>query len=47
MASIVEPAIRWAEIERSRRERPDSVEGYDLYLRALPMHLSQTESAIT
>lgn len=45
VASIVEPAIRWAEIERSRRERPDSVEGYDLYLRALPMHLSQTESA--
>lgn len=45
VASIVEPAIRWAEIERSRRERPDSVEGYDLYLRALPMHMSQTESA--
>jgi len=44
VASIVEPAIRWAEIERSRRERPDSVEGYDLYLRALPMHLAQTES---
>jgi len=45
VASIVEPAIRWAEIERSRRERPDSVEAYDLYLRALPMHLSQTEAA--
>lgn len=45
VASIVEPAIRWAEIERSRRERPDSVEGYDLYLRALPLHMAQTESA--
>ncbi len=45
VASIVEPAIRWAEIERSRRERPDSIEGYDMYLRALPMHLSQTEAA--
>lgn len=45
VASIVEPTIRWAEIERSRRERPDSVEGYDLYLRALPMHMSQTEAA--
>ncbi|MDC9823392.1 adenylate/guanylate cyclase domain-containing protein [Devosia sp. ZB163] len=45
VASIVEPAIRWAEIERSRRERPDSVEAYDLYLRAMPMHLSQTEAA--
>ncbi len=45
VASLVEPTIRWAEIERSRRERPDSVEAYDLYLRALPMHLSQTQSA--
>lgn len=45
VASLVEPTIRWAEIERSRRERPDSVEAYDLYLRALPMHLSQTEAA--
>lgn len=45
VASLVEPTIRWAEIERSRRDRPDSVEGYDLYLRALPMHLSQTEAA--
>lgn len=45
VASLVEPTIRWAEIERSRRERPDSVEAYDLYLRALPMHLSQTRDA--
>lgn len=45
VASVAEPTIRWAEIERSRRERPDSVEAYDLYLRALPMHLSQTRDA--
>lgn len=45
VASLVEPTIRWAEIERSRRERPDSVEAYDLYLQALPMHLSQTKDA--
>lgn len=45
VASLVEPTIRWAEIERSRRERPDGVEAYDLYLRALPMHLSQTQDA--
>ncbi|WP_055047932.1 adenylate/guanylate cyclase domain-containing protein [Devosia sp. A16] len=45
VASVAEPTIRWAEIERSRRERPDSVEAYDLYLRALPMHLSQTRAA--
>lgn len=45
VASVAEPTIRWAEIERSRRERPDSVEAYDLYLHALPKHLSQTEAA--
>jgi TolB-like protein/class 3 adenylate cyclase/Tfp pilus assembly protein PilF len=33
---IVEPRIREAEIERSRRERPESLVAYDLYLRALP-----------
>lgn len=31
----VEPRIQLAEIERARRERPQSVEVYDLYLRAL------------
>ena len=36
VATIVEPQIREAEIERSRRERPESVAAYDLYLRALP-----------
>ena len=32
---VVEPNIRQAEIERSRRERPQSHESYDLYLKAL------------
>jgi len=36
VATIVEPQIREAEIARSRRERPDSVAAYDLYLQALP-----------
>ena len=36
VAALVEPRLRRAEIERSRRERPDSVAAYDLYLRALP-----------
>jgi adenylate cyclase len=36
VATIVEPQIRQAEIERSRRERPDSIAAYDLYLQALP-----------
>jgi TolB-like protein len=34
VATLVEPAIELAEIERSRRERPGSVAVYDLYLRA-------------
>jgi TolB-like protein len=33
----VEPTLRKAEIERARRKRPDSLDAYDLYLRALPL----------
>ena len=36
VATIVEPQILQAEIERSRRETPGSVAAYDLYLQALP-----------
>jgi IS5 family transposase len=32
----VEPTLRQAEIERARRKRPESLDAYDLYLRALP-----------
>ena len=32
---VIEPQIRRAEIERSRRKRPESLDAYDLYLRAL------------
>ena len=32
----VEPTLRKAEIERARRKRPDSLDAYDLFLRALP-----------
>jgi TolB-like protein len=32
----VEPTLRRAEIERARRKRPDNLDAYDLYLRALP-----------
>jgi TolB-like protein/tetratricopeptide (TPR) repeat protein len=35
VAALIEPRIHRAEIERSRRERPGSVEIYDIYLRAL------------
>ena len=43
VATIVEPRIRDAEIESSRRERPDSVAAYDLYLQALPLHRAGTQ----
>lgn len=33
---IIEPTLRTAEIERARRKRPESLDAYDLYLRALP-----------
>lgn len=33
---VIEPTLRHAEIERAKRKRPDSLDAYDLYLRALP-----------
>jgi adenylate cyclase len=36
VAGAIEPSIRLAEIERARRKRPDNLDAYDLYLRALP-----------
>jgi adenylate cyclase len=42
VVGVVEPTIRYAEIANSRRERPESVAAYDLYLRALPLHRAGT-----
>jgi TolB-like protein/class 3 adenylate cyclase len=39
IVGIIEPNLRRAEIERARRKRPDNLNAYDLYLRALP-HLA-------
>jgi TolB-like protein len=36
VVGAVEPSVQKAEIERSRRKRPDSLDAYDLYLQALP-----------
>ena len=36
VVGIVEPSLRKSEVERSRRKRPDSLDAYDLYLRATP-----------
>ena len=33
----VEPTLRKAEVERARRKRPESLDAYDLFLRALPL----------
>jgi TolB-like protein/Flp pilus assembly protein TadD len=36
VVGVIEPTLRQAEIERAKRKRPDSLDAYDLYLRALP-----------
>jgi len=36
VVGIIEPTLRKAEIDRARRKRPDSLDAYDLYPRALP-----------
>ena len=40
---VVEPQIQMAEIERSRRERPESLAAYDVYLQAVPMINTETQ----
>jgi TolB-like protein/Flp pilus assembly protein TadD len=36
VAAVIEPTLRQAEIDRARRKRPENLDAYDLYLRALP-----------
>jgi adenylate cyclase len=36
VVAAIEPKIQYAEIERAKRKRPDSLDAYDLYLRSLP-----------
>jgi TolB-like protein len=47
VAGVIEPALQAAEIERARRKRPDSLDAYDLYLRALaePRRFTEDGSA--
>jgi TolB-like protein/class 3 adenylate cyclase/Tfp pilus assembly protein PilF len=40
VVGVVEPSLRQSEIERSRRKRPENLNAYDLYLRALPHMVS-------
>ncbi|WP_306910261.1 winged helix-turn-helix domain-containing tetratricopeptide repeat protein [Rhizobium mesoamericanum] len=44
VATLIEPLIQTAEIERSRRERPGSIATYDIYLRALAKISTEIES---
>jgi TolB-like protein/Tfp pilus assembly protein PilF len=36
VVGAIEPSLRSAEVERAKRKRPDSLDAYDLILRALP-----------
>lgn len=36
VVGAIEPPLRLAEVERAKRKRPDSLDGYDLVLRAIP-----------
>jgi adenylate cyclase len=51
VVGAIEPSLLRVEIERAKRKRPDSLDAYDLYLRALP-HLrvfmpSEADKALT
>ncbi len=41
VVAVVEPNVQKSEIERSRRKRPENLDAYDLYLRAVPYTASQ------
>jgi adenylate cyclase len=43
----IEPSLRSAEVERARRKRPDDLNAYDLYLRALPHAYANTREGRT
>ena len=36
VVGAIEPKLRYAEIERAKRKRPENMDAYDYYLRALP-----------
>ena len=43
VVSAIEPSLRSAEIERAKRKRPESLDAYDYYLRALPHFYASTQ----
>jgi adenylate cyclase len=42
IVGAIEPSVRLAEIERARHKRPDKLDAYDLFLRALPHAVANT-----
>jgi adenylate cyclase len=46
VVGAIEPSLRLAEIERARVKPTDSLDAYDLYLRALPHHASMTRAGL-
>ncbi|MEJ1938972.1 hypothetical protein WDZ92_52910, partial [Nostoc sp. NIES-2111] len=42
VVAVVEPSVQRHEIERARRKRPESLDAYDLFLRAVPFTASQS-----
>jgi adenylate cyclase len=46
VVGIVEPSLQRSEIERSRRKRPENLNAYDLYLRALPHMIQLTPEQV-
>jgi hypothetical protein len=43
---VIEPALRQAEIVRAQRKRPESLDAYDLYLRAFPIAFATTPQIV-
>ena len=43
VVAAIEPSVQRAEIERAKRKRPDSLDAYDLYLRALDQAFTFTQ----
>jgi tetratricopeptide (TPR) repeat protein len=47
VVAAIEPSVRQAEIERAKRKRPDNLDAYDLYLRALEQAYTFTPAGRT
>src|SRR5689334_21287446 len=46
VVGAIEPKLRQSEIERARRKPTDSLDAYDLYLRALSLRDSHTDDSV-